>query len=77
MLQLAFVCQLLSGFALNLEQDEAAGLPDHADDRVRAGPLSARKTSAVVVDLLADPEGVDWSFHPGCLDHPAMAHKRR
>ena len=28
-----------------------------------------------MVDLLADLEGVGWSRPPGCLDHPAIAHK--
>src|ERR1700722_11946417 len=41
-LQLAFVCQLFAGRALNFEQDDAARLPDYADDRVRAGPISTR-----------------------------------
>ena len=68
-LQLAFVCQLFAGRALDLEQDDAARLPDQADNGVRTGSLSTRGTSGVVVNLLADFEGVDWSFHPRCLDH--------
>ncbi len=63
-LQFAFMCQLFAACALNLEQDGAARLPDQADDRVRASSLSTRGTSGVVVDLLADFEGVDWSCHP-------------
>ena len=53
------MCQLLAGPALNLEQDDAARLPDHADDGVWARALSARKTFRVVVNLLADLESVD------------------
>jgi hypothetical protein len=63
-LQLAFVCQLLAACALDLEQNDAARLPDQADDGVRPRPLSARETSGVVVDLLADFKSVDWSLHP-------------
>ena len=44
-------------------ENDAARLPDQADNGVRSGPLSTRGTSGVVVNLLADFEGVDWSFH--------------
>jgi hypothetical protein len=63
-LQFAFMCQLFAACALNLEQNDAARLPDQADDGVRPRPLSARETSGVVVDLLADFKSVDWSLHP-------------
>jgi hypothetical protein len=62
-LQLAFVCQLFAGRALNFEQDDTARLPDHADDRVRAVPISTRAPLRVI-NLLADFEGAGWSFHP-------------
>jgi hypothetical protein len=42
----------------------AIRLSGYADDGVRACPISARTTSGVVVNLLADFEGVDWSCHP-------------
>jgi hypothetical protein len=62
--QLAFIRQYFVGRALNLKQDDAARLANETDNRVGACPLSARAARRMVINLLADFEGVDWSGHP-------------
>jgi hypothetical protein len=75
MLQLTFINYLFARSALNAIPDCAARLPEQADNGVRAGPRSTWHATAMVVDLLADLEGMGGFCHP--LFRPALSRPQK
>jgi hypothetical protein len=62
--QLTFINYLFARSALNTISDCAARLPEQADNGVRAGPRATWWPTAMVVDLLANLEGMCRFCHP-------------
>jgi hypothetical protein len=62
--QLTFINYLFARSALDAIPDCAAWPPEQADNGVRAGPRATLEATSMVIDLLADLEGMCGFSHP-------------